>query len=352
MRSPLFASLILLAAGAALAADDDFVGTWDMTLHQGRSIMEGQLTIRRTDNGLVGHVEGGTVRLTISGSSIEMGVDDRTAAGMPFERYLRGRLENGSMSGEFGPEHGISAETQALCEKLPLACPAPSGTWTAVPQVAAKTSAVDPAPVDLSGEWVMAVGGIRRWTSDLTEAGSMRRSNFKVEMDLPGQRCLSPGLVGGWGFRGNDPEIYQTDDKVTIILGSEVRRVYLDDRRPPEYTEGYPLGFSAGHWEGSTLVVETSLLQPGVREWVGDPISENARVIERYSLDEDGLLVGVLTLYDPENYNEPPIKRARWRRARDTAIKFPSLCDPDSFYRELDDEGLLDQYWERSNYRY
>ena len=112
------------------------------------------------------------------------------------------------------------------------------------------------------------------------------------------------------------------------------------------------MGFSAGHWEGSTLVIKTTHLQPTVREWMGDPISEDAIVIERYSIDDNGRLIGVLTLYDPRNYKQPMIKRARWRKENDTRVRFPSLCDPDSFYQELHDDGLLEEYWKRSNRRY
>ena len=72
--------------------------------------------------------------------------------------------------------------------------------------------------------------------------------------------------------------------------GNEIRRIYLDGRQPPEYSDWYPMGFSSGRWEGSTLVVETTLLQPSIREWMGDPVSENARVVERYRMDDDGTL--------------------------------------------------------------
>ena len=70
---------------------------------------------------------------------------------------------------------------------------------------------------------------------------------------------------------------------------------------------------------------------PSVREWMGDPISDNARVVEHYSLSEDGILTGVLTLHDPDNYKVPMVRRAHWRRSDDSGIKFPTLCDPDSF---------------------
>ncbi len=351
MRSPACTLCCLLLAGAALANDDAFVGDWDLTLKEGRNTLEGRLKIRETDSGLKAHVEGGPVRLSIDGETIEMGVDDRTATGMPFERYLHGTLVAGEISGHYGPEDEVPPDVRELCEKLPLACPAPTGTWQAVPHVP-RVSDTEAGPVDLSGRWVMATPGLRRWTADLTAGARAWKAGFDVRTDLPGQRCLSAGLVNGWGFRGNDPEIFQSAKKITMILGAEVRRIYLDDRRPPEYTDWYPLGFSSGQWQGDTLVVETTHLQPGVREWMGDPVSENARVVETYRIDENSLLVGVMTLYDEQNYHEPPVKRARWRRADDEQIVFPSLCDPDSFYRELYDEGLFDAYIERQERRF
>ena len=343
--------LALLTLWIDANAQDHFVGKWDLMITQRGFPMEGLLEIRDTDQGLIAHVEGGPARLSIEGRDIEIGIDDRTAAGMPFERYLRGTLSEESIHGSFGPEVEASAEIKSLCERLPLACPAPTGTWRASRHVPAEP-ATGENPVDLSGYWVVDVGGIRRWTADLTEAAKIWKAEFDVVMDLPAQRCQPTGLVLSWGFRGNEPEIFQSEDKISMILGSKIRRIYLDGRRPPEYTPWYPMGFSAGHWEGSTLVVKTTHLQPTVREWMGDPISEEAVVIERYSIDDNGRLIGVLTLHDPRNYKQPMIKRVRWRKENDTRVRFPSLCDPDSFYQELHDDELLEEYWERSNRRY
>ena len=345
------ATSVLLALSIQSNAADNFVGKWDLMITQGGFVMEGVLEIRDTGNGLIAYAEGGPVRLSITGQNIEMGIDDRTAAGMPYERYLRGTLANGSMSGNFGPETETTQQIKSLCERLPLACPAPTGTWGAIPHVPAQPETGE-NPVDLSGNWVVDVGGIRRWSADLTDSAKAWKAEFDVVMDLPAQRCQPSGLVLSWGFRGNAPEIFQTDNKISMILGSTVRRIYLDGRQPPEYTDWYPMGFSSGYWEGSTLVVETTHLRPTVREWMGDPLSENTTVIERYSIDEKGRLVGIMTVHDPDNYNEPMIKRARWRKEHDTRVRFPSLCDPDSFYRELHDDGLLDEYWKRSNRRY
>jgi len=342
----------LLLCLTASAADEELAGDWMLIIKQGRGTMDGVLRIQSTSGGFVAHVEGGPIRILVDGNSIEMAIDDRTAGGMPFERYLRGSLDGETMAGEFGPEVPPDEQLKEMCKRLPLACPAPTGTWSATRYVAPPVSSAGPAPVELSGVWVSAGSGIRRWTADLTDTAKEWKADFNVELDLPRQRCLSSGLVASFGFRGSAPEIFHSDNKITMLLGSEVRRIYLDGRQPPEYSDYYPMGFSSGHWMGSTLVVETTFLMPSVREWMGDPISENARVIEHYSLSEDGILTGVLTLHDPDNYKVPMVRRAHWRRSDDSGIKFPTLCDPDSFYRQVYDEGKMDEYIKRGYRRY
>ena len=346
------AFVLLLIASPALSAESNFVGKWDLTLKEGRMTKEGLLEIRATGDGYAAWVEGGIAPLIIDGDRIEVGIDDRATTGGRLVRYLRGNLKDGELSGDYGPEQEPTPEELALCKRLPLACMVPTGTWMAVPHVPFDTTA-EPHPVDLSGAWSITARLLNKYTSDLTAAGQAWQDEYDVKMDLPGQRCQATGLVNGWGFRGTDPEIFQSDTKITMVTGNEVRRIYLDGRQPPEYTDWYPMGFSSGHWEGKTLVVETTYLQPSVREWMGEPVGENARVIERFWLDEENdQLVGVLTLLDPDNYNEPPMKHARWRRAPDDQIRFPSLCDPDSFYRELYDDGKMDEYWKRSDRRF
>jgi hypothetical protein len=349
MRALVGCLLGALATHAA-AADADFVGEWDMSVQQGRMNIEALLSIRPSDDGLVAYVEGGPVPLVIDGNRIEFGVDDRKTRGGSMVRYFRGTLEDGRLAGEFGPDHEPTPEELSICERMPLACTVPTGTWSAVPDVPPDTSG-PPTPFDLSGAWVLMYRPLYRYTADLTDSAVAWKADFDVTMDLPGLRCQSWGLVNSWAFRGYDPEIFQSDHQITIATGNEIRRIYLDGRRPPEYTDWYPMGFSSGRWEGSTLVVETTHLQPSIREWMGDPISGDARVTERYWM-EDGTLVGIMTLHDPEYYNEPPIKHGRWRRADPDAVRFPTLCDADSFYRELYDEGRFDDYIERAHRRY
>jgi hypothetical protein len=65
---------------------------------------------------------------------------------------------------------------------------------------------------------------------------------------------------------------------------------------------------SWGHWEGDTLVVETT----GLQESIDQPTahSENARIVERYTPRTDGgkrRLHVEVTIHDPTFYTTPPV---------------------------------------------
>ena len=111
-------------------------------------------------------------------------------------------------------------------------------------------------------------------------------------------------------------------------------------------------GYSNGYWDGSTLVIETQLLAANVRDFRGEPTSDDAQMVERYKLSEDGQTLSlVVELHDPTNYQRPAIRRRQWVRNPDTEI-FPYECDPDSFFRQMYDENRLDMYMERWDRRF
>jgi hypothetical protein len=156
--------------------------------------------------------------------------------------------------------------------------------------------------------------------------------------------------VSGWPY---PLEIVQNDKQVTILYESfhEVRRIWLDGRPYPESVPPRAMGYSLGHWEGSTLVVETKMLTAGYVDLGGQPLSENSRVVERMSLSADGnSLRSELTLYDAENYRRPITRHRSWRREPELAI-LEYDCDPYPFFRGLEIEGVLEQYWQRMRQR-
>ena len=73
---------------------------------------------------------------------------------------------------------------------------------------------------------------------------------------------------------------------------------------------------------------------------------------EIYSLSEDGnTLFAVTALTVTDNYKRSPIRRRKRTRNPETRI-FPYECDPDSFFRQMYNENLLEMYFERSRRRF
>ena len=122
--------------------------------------------------------------------------------------------------------------------------------------------------------------------------------------DTPGGYCLGTGMPGSMlGSGGYPMEIIQRPDQITIIYEAhnEIRRVYFGNRilpvadRLPERN-----GYSTGRWEGNTLIVETAQLTELVSQRFAH--SDQARIVERYSLTEEGgqkVLTAEMTLTDP-----------------------------------------------------
>ena len=75
-------------------------------------------------------------------------------------------------------------------------------------------------------------------------------------------------------------EILQTKDKITFFSEWQdaLRRVYLDGRKPSAKLLNDPTyaGYSTGHWEGDTLVVDTVALHPN------SFIDNSSRVVGRW----------------------------------------------------------------------
>jgi hypothetical protein len=327
----------LLAAYAALflpaaLAQQTLVGDWFLTLTERRAVHTGILTIEAADGGLAAFVDGGPTSFKVVDGAIELTFDTRDGGGQLLSYSLQGRANGAELEGVLTPPLG-----------------APPGTWRAERHVV--PSPAPPQPVDFTGIWSRTSSGLARVTLDYTPAAQRVVAAYHY-LDDPSLRCVSPGLVrvSGWPY---PLEIVQNDAQIAILYESfhEVRRIFLDERGYPDNLPHRAMGYSLGHWEGSTLVVETKMLTPGYVDLAGQPLSENARVVERMSLGENGqLLRSELTVYDPENYRRPVTRHRAWRKTLKTTI-LEYDCDPYPFFRGLAIEGKLEEYWERMRRR-
>ena len=97
-------------------------------------------------------------------------------------------------------------------------------------------------------------------------------------------RCLTRGLPGSFmpGAYNMGIRVMQSPGLVAIAIEMvhETRLIYLDGREPPPAAVNQYLGYSRGHWEGDTLVVETTNFTPGMSNGAS-PNSAQMKLTER-----------------------------------------------------------------------
>jgi hypothetical protein len=130
--------------------------------------------------------------------------------------------------------------------------------------------------------------------------------------------CLPPGMPAMMSM-GYGMEIMQDEQKITFFSEHQdaLRRVYLDGRKPSPEVLADPTyaGYSTGHWEGDTLVVDTVALSDKSFIDGSSPHSDKMTVHERIRFVEPGLLENQITVTDPEALTEPWRVVRRYRKA-------------------------------------
>jgi hypothetical protein len=112
-------------------------------------------------------------------------------------------------------------------------------------------------------------------------------------------------------------ELVQTKDTVIMMLnwGHIYRVIPLDNRPPPSSALRLWMGSARGHFDGDTLVIETTNLNG--KMWLdsgGNFIGRNAKVTERIRLVSPNDLDYQATIDDPETFTQPWTLSARQRR--------------------------------------
>ena len=98
----------------------------------------------------------------------------------------------------------------------------------------------------------------------------------------------------------NHYQIVQSPGYVMILVEMvhDARIIRIDSEPLPEVMQPW-LGDSVGHWEGDTLVVETTRFNPLQRLRNS---SENMRVVERFTRVADDTMNYSFTVFDPETF--------------------------------------------------
>ena len=115
-------------------------------------------------------------------------------------------------------------------------------------------------------------------------------------------RCISLGVVGSLTPKiyGNGHRIIQTPGYVAIMneMIHETRVIPLDNRPHPGKNIRMYMGDSRGHWEGNTLVVETTNLN-GKPNYSGQ---STRTLVERFTRVEPDVLRYEAIIDDPKTY--------------------------------------------------
>jgi hypothetical protein len=208
------------------------------------------------------------------------------------------------------------------------------------------------AEVDISGLWYPGGGpGQNPRELPFNDFGKKLSddyvANFKIDDD-PGGWCVSPGLPRSiWGAPF-PVEIQQNDQFITMFWEGyfQYRKIYMDGHPRPDPILNTRMGYSVGHWEGDTLVIETTHLReyPFMRRL---PNTDDATITERITVEErkndkgvsTRYLNNVMTLTDPKIYTQPVSVTSSLRWSPETPIMEYS-CSEEIYEKHLQERGL------------
>jgi hypothetical protein len=144
-----------------------------------------------------------------------------------------------------------------------------------------------------------------------------------------GSLCLPPGMPRMMTLPQYPIEYLFTPGRVTLRVEAwmQSRNIYTDGRGHPADWDPSFSGHSIGHWEGETLVVDTTGVKDSTPLVVGMKHSDQMHVAERIHLDPkdpDHLLVET-TVTDPLALEQPWSTTIRMKRSRNGEL-FEFVC--------------------------
>ena len=208
-----------------------------------------------------------------------------------------------------------SPNLDATTPRMPDGKPDLSGLWGMMCQSGGKTVlcapevAVPPVFGDI-GRGVKGGLPYQPWAADLVKA--RKAENGK---DDPTTHCL-PGGLAKLHTSALLRKIVETPGLIVFLTerNASYRQIFTDGRPLPEDPNPSWNGYSTGHWDGDTLVVETTGFQDG--QWLdraGSPLTRAAKMTEKLHRVNYGTLDIELTVNDPEAYTKPwtiPLKHS------------------------------------------
>lgn len=143
--------------------------------------------------------------------------------------------------------------------------------------------------------------------------------------------CVFNGGFGlGLEFNSVAFHVIQNKEEILIVRdGVGSRRIYMDGRKLPDagVRDASNLGFSIGHYENGTLVIETTDLTAGPVT-AGGYRTPETHLMERYIPSADGKhLIIRYEWQDPKIYLKPHVYQYTFDRLPADAIAMEDFCD-------------------------
>jgi hypothetical protein len=221
--------------------------------------------------------------------------------------------------------------TSAVAQWINYPTPGIPRTADSKPNLSAPTPNTADGKPDLSGLWMAATelvkipfgggtfierppqfldiaagvsGGLplQPWARDLMKA--RQTDNGK---DVPIAYCLPPGPILGYSL--SPKKLVQTPGLLLILgeFNTMYRQIFTDGRPLPRDPQPSWNGYSTGHWDRDTLVVESNGFRDGL--WLdvvaGTPMTDAAMLTERFRRPNFGTLEIEATVDDNKAYTKP-----------------------------------------------
>jgi len=183
------------------------------------------------------------------------------------------------------------------------------------PNLAAPAPKLADGTPDLSGIWMEpGLKYLINVAADLKEVpfqpwaeAEYKRRVETLGKDDPNNFCLPSGypekdaVTSPW-------KIVQTPGLIIMLYESRTifRQIFTDGRKLPVDPNPNWQGYSIGHWDGDTLVVETA--GSNGKAWMdtnGHPVTDALKLTERFHRRDMGHLDLDITIDDPKAYTKP-----------------------------------------------
>jgi hypothetical protein len=151
----------------------------------------------------------------------------------------------------------------------------------------------------------------------------LKQRKAENSKDNPDAHCLPLGLMQ-LHEHPQPRKIIQTPGVIVMLYEAQagVRQIFTDGRSLPNNDpQPWWYGYSVGHWDGDTLVVETNGFRDDV--WLdidGSPMTNAGKMIERFRRLNYGTLQIDVTIDDPKVYTKPFTVRVNQRLMPDTDL--------------------------------